>query len=94
MQVNSISGYLPGRIVFFLVCHRLWWARCFPLCLVETVPSFVSHVTFCCLVLPWFFPLISQAAQSSSSVNMVEVQLGWQQRIISQLKDGRFVVVV
>jgi hypothetical protein len=55
MQVNSISGYLPGRIVFFLVCHRLWWDRCFLLCLVETVPSFVSHVTFCCLVLPWVF---------------------------------------
>jgi hypothetical protein len=94
MQVNSISGYLPGRIVFFLVCYRLWWDRCFLLCLVETLPSFVSLVTFCCLVLPWFFPFILQAAQSGSSVNMVEVRLGWQQRIITQLKDGRFVVVV
>jgi hypothetical protein len=54
----------------------------------------LSHVTFCCSVLPWFFPFILQAAQSSSSVNMVEVWLGWQQRIITQLKDGRFVVVV
>jgi hypothetical protein len=94
MQVNSISGYLPGRIVFFLVCHRLWWARCFPLCLVETVPSFVSHVTFFCLDFPWFFPSFCKLLNQAVSVNMVEVWLGWQQRIISQLKDGRFVVVV